>query len=294
MRKFVTSSLFLTLLLGSLNASADLYFFSYTFDGIVPTGSGTAGRPGTVITGIVDGDLQGDEDTIAINSLKSATLSGFDYDRSSSIGIRGHVPGSRAKISLSGNTLDIWVCVNGFTIQTNNGGDCSFGQEGGFLINNVAGDLGLLNFPGLSGRPGVVQTIGWAGIPELDAIAGGRYREGDIPLNPNNWFAALVDGDGDGVSDDNDICPNSNLEESVVVLEFDTGVENIVFGETGCSTGDLVEGVIVDCTSAIANGKVSSCATHGFNSLKSIGVITGREKGALQSAIARSRGGKKK
>ncbi len=283
MKNYLKSSLALLLFVISLPAAAaELYFFSYTVDGVTPWSPDADSN--AEFTAIVDGSLQGDGDTIVINALLSASLSGIDYVIGDEVGIRGHVPGSPARISLSGETLDVWACVQGFSIETANGPDCPFGAEGGFLINNTAGDLGLVNFPGLSGNPDVEQTIFWSGIPEL----GASTREGDIPLNAANWTAVALDSDDDGTPDANDQCPVTILTSTVIVLGADSGVENYFFSASGCSTSDLVQDLVADC---LQGERLMSCTARGLNNLKSIAVITGREKGRLQSTIARSQGG---
>lgn len=157
-----------------LPVCADLWYFSYTFDASV---RGTAGNQ---LTGVVEGTLSGDGDTIAISSFESLSLGGFDYEITPTIGGRGHLPDSPPLISLSGETLDLWVCVQGFTgIFPGLGGDCPFGAEGGFLL---IGDY--------QGSPSgfFSPSLAWAGIPEL----GTSYRDGDRPLEPGNWFATRL------------------------------------------------------------------------------------------------------
>ncbi len=283
MRTILKASTLVIFLAGSLPAVADHFYFSYTFDGSTPFGSR---GPGTVLTAVVDGTLQADDDTITINKFISATLDGIAYDIGETTELRGYVPGSDASMSLSGDAIDMWVCADGFKVYTENGGDCAFGVYGGFLLNNTADDLALLNFAFLSGDTSLEQTLAWAGIPELTS----SFRAGDIPMNNSNWEAGLLDADGDGVSDDNDSCPVTTTAATVSILGVDSGVANFVFAETGCSVGDTVELVVSDCLDSAGATQFASCTTRGFNNLKDSGVITGREKGALQSAAAKSVG----
>lgn len=88
-------------------------------------------------------------------------------------------------MSLSGNTLDFWVCVQGFTGNGSGNpndpaNDCPFGAEGGFLVS----DFWPFSNPG-----GAI-----AGIPELSAIEpeGLGYRDVDIPHNLSNWSAEIA------------------------------------------------------------------------------------------------------
>lgn len=177
------------------DASTQLFSFTYIFDG---NARGTAGHE---LTAVVEGALLEDNDTIVLTNVVSASLSGIEYDITSDLAIRAANPSHAARMSLSGNTLDFWVCVQGFTF-TDNGGDCSFGLDGGFLISPY------LDFNSLdcitSDQQGDCITWAWAGIPEL----GGDYRDGDIPFSLANWSAREIraytpvnDLNADGKSD---------------------------------------------------------------------------------------------
>ena len=87
-------------------------------------------------------------------------------------------------MSLSGAKIDFWVCPQGFTDFPDGGGDCSFGDEGGFLFSD---DFEF-------NRENLVGPLGWAraGIPEIEQLSDGsnRYRDEDIPINIANWSAA--------------------------------------------------------------------------------------------------------
>ena len=178
------------------DSTAELFSFSYTFD------ANTRGTTGHVLEGIVEGFLMEDGDTIVISKFVSASLGGHDYEVTASAAVRAADPSDTPKMSLSGDELDFWVCVQGFTYTYDNGGgDCAFGPEGGFLISyyvdSNTGDC-------LDTSGGDCSVWAWAGIPEL----GDSYRDGDIPVNRNNWSATTYstsrirnDVDGDGKSD---------------------------------------------------------------------------------------------
>ncbi|GAA0856785.1 FG-GAP repeat domain-containing protein [Aliiglaciecola litoralis] len=159
------------------------YQFSYTFDG------NTRGEAGVVITGVVEGMLQPDNDTIDILAITKVSLAGYEYQISESIGIQAILPENTPRMSLSGAVLDFWVCVQGFSQTRNDGsGDCPFGTEGGFLFSQ-------------NGLDDITEPWALAGIPEL----GNSYRNSDLPLNIDNWNAKLVatqsDTNGDGNAD---------------------------------------------------------------------------------------------
>jgi hypothetical protein len=90
------------------------------------------------------------------------------------------------------------------------------------------------------------------------------------------WFP---DADLDGVADDSDDCPDSDLSATVVVGTCDSGVPNTVL-PSGCSISDLVS----QCAAGAGNhGHFVSCVAHTLNDLKKAGVISGAQKGAIQS-----------
>ncbi|MFT6438051.1 MAG: hypothetical protein ACJAVI_006136, partial [Candidatus Azotimanducaceae bacterium] len=160
-----------------MSVNAEIFKFSYLFDA---SSNGTAGH---VLTGVVDGTLQSDGDTIVINELLSASLAGFAYEMTPAIRIRANNSTDAPKMSISGSKLDFWVCVNGFSqVAADGGGDCPFGNEGGFLVSDVYEIDG--------------QAIGWAiaGIPQIEDLVNGnnRYRDIDIPINVSNWSAVSL------------------------------------------------------------------------------------------------------
>ena len=93
-----------------------------------------------------------------------------------------------------------------------------------------------------------------------------------------------TDGDGDGVPDDEDACPESILTETIVIDDCDSGVGNMLFDD-GCTMADL----IAECADNAKNhGGFVSCVAHLTNEWKQAGLITGKEKGAIQSCAAQA------
>lgn len=202
-RKFVLA---LVLALPSIAANAELYSFTYTFDGCP---GGTAGHE---LVAIVDGELQADRDTILINNFVTASLAGNPYNISSFIGIRAANFGDAARMSVSGNTLDFWVCVQGFTGENPNvgGGDCPFGAEGGFM---------LIDTPDVFGW--APDGVAHAGIPEL----GAGYRDSDRPINTANWQVEQL---------------------STVRLSFSYTFDAVPTGNPGDVLSGVVDGFLLD------------------------------------------------
>ena len=167
----------------------ETFKFAYTFD------ASQLGTPGHVLMGFVAGNLLPDGDTIVIQDFLSASLAANPYLFTEDAGIRAFDPLDTPKMSLSGAKIDFWVCPQGFTLTTNGAGDCSFGDEGGFLFSD---DFEF-------NRENLVGPLGWAraGIPEIEQLSDGsnRYRDEDIPINIANWSAAKAAA-GDFVAED--------------------------------------------------------------------------------------------
>ena len=91
------------------------------------------------------------------------------------------------------------------------------------------------------------------------------------------WFS-----DGDGVPDGSDECLGSDPSATVVIDGCDSGAPNHVFA-TGCRFSDAIEA----CAEAAGNhGGFTSCVTHQSNAWKKAGLISGAQKGAIQSCAA--------
>ena len=100
--------------------------------------------------------------------------------------------------------------------------------------------------------------------------------------------AVCPDSDGDGITDDLDACPLSDLSLTVVIGGCDSGVPNTLFAN-GCTIADL----IAHCAANASNhGQFVSCVAELTNTLKANGAITGKQKGAIQSCAAKSSIGK--
>ena len=92
----------------------------------------------------------------------------------------------------------------------------------------------------------------------------------------------VADSDGDGIPDNEDDCPHSDLSATVVIDGCHSGVTNTLF-PTGCTISDL----IAECAAGASDhGQFVSCVSGLTNSLKKSGTITGQQKGAIQSCAA--------
>ena len=92
------------------------------------------------------------------------------------------------------------------------------------------------------------------------------------------------DTDNDGVPDDaEDNCPESNLDETIIIGKCDSGVINQRF-EDGCTMSDLIAGCSIEARNHIKNIR---CVAHLTNEWKAEGLISGEQKGAIQRCAAK-------
>jgi len=104
--------------------------------------------------------------------------------------------------------------------------------------------------------------------------------EGLLVLSPT---PVVIDSDLDGIPDHLDSCPNSYLSETVILRDRDSGVSNYLMDD-GCTVTDQI---VAQCKDVVDNhGSFVSCVSAVLNELRDAGVITGRERGAIQSAAA--------
>lgn len=93
------------------------------------------------------------------------------------------------------------------------------------------------------------------------------------------------DTDGDGIPDSEDACVGSDLAATVIIGSNDTGVTNTLL-DNGCTIIDMINEIQLV---AERHGSLVSGVAHFLNAIVSDGTITGREKGKIQSAIAKSK-----
>lgn len=93
-----------------------------------------------------------------------------------------------------------------------------------------------------------------------------------------------IDSDGDGIFDSEDTCPDSYLSDTVVIDGCDSDVENVLFDD-GCTISDIV----MACADGARNhGQFIRQASKVTNGMRRYGVISGRDKGEIQSCAAQS------
>jgi hypothetical protein len=96
------------------------------------------------------------------------------------------------------------------------------------------------------------------------------------------WYP---DADGDLVNDEVDCDSSSDLRPTIVIGGIDTGVANTFF-TNGCTSADLIAGLEAGARN---HGGFVSGVAHLTNQWVQTGLITGQEKGKLQSTAAKSK-----
>lgn len=92
------------------------------------------------------------------------------------------------------------------------------------------------------------------------------------------------DADADGVADDEDCNPNSDTAATIVIAGIDTGVPNTLFSN-GCTMSDLLSQLK---SGAATHGDYVAAVAHLTNQWVAQGLISGAQKGAVESAAARN------
>lgn len=110
-----------------------------------------------------------------------------------------------------------------------------------------------------------------------------NYNYGDCNYNLE------IDADGDGVPDNEDLMPNSNMEETVVIENCDSSVENIALGE-GYMLSDKIDEL--EAGDYKNHGQYVKATAHYLNSLVEEGVITYEEKDMIMNCAGSSSIGK--
>jgi PA domain len=99
-------------------------------------------------------------------------------------------------------------------------------------------------------------------------------------LTDVGWYP---DADGDLVPDAQDCNAHSDRRPTIVIGSIDTGVPNVLFA-SGCTSSDLIARLNVPGAN---HGSFVSAVAELTNQWVAEGILTGRQKGALQSAAAR-------
>jgi hypothetical protein len=177
-------------------------------------------------------------------------------------------------------------------------------QLGGGVTANLGLDLTIRAGADAQGRARVFAPFPVAGgssISHYDSIARRNLLmepaiNGDLThkvKSPDDLTFELLrdvgwtfpDADADGVADDEDCNPNSDTSPTIVLCDINSGVPNTLFAN-GCTMADLIAQL---AESARNHGAFTSAVARLTNQWVVDGLITGQQKGAIESAAARCR-----
>jgi thrombospondin type 3 repeat protein len=130
-----------------------------------------------------------------------------------------------------------------------------------------------------------LDADGQGDVCDSDIDGDGFDNETDaFPTDPTEW----ADTDSDGFGDNSDPFPNSDTSATIIVAGNDSGVSNRSFGD-GSFMADHVGACGVDAKN---HGQFVSCVSALAEAWKDAGLLSGKDKGAIVSAAARSDVGK--
>jgi len=125
-----------------------------------------------------------------------------------------------------------------------------------------------------------LTTTGWYTVAVFDVLGsyGGTYTY-DLVLT-----GIACDSDDDGVNDDVDPFPNSDMQANIVIDGCNSGITNAYLGN-----GTYMMDKVLECKDNAANhDEFVSCLAGLTNTWKSAGLITGAQKGSIQSCGGQS------
>jgi hypothetical protein len=109
-------------------------------------------------------------------------------------------------------------------------------------------------------------------------IGSGGWREVSVAnLTP-------PDSDGDGVPDDVDECPDSDLRPTVIIGGLDSGAPNLLFA-SGCTLSDLIRNIALQSRN---RGGFVSAVTGLTNELRRLGFLTPQQAASIVNTAARA------
>ncbi|HBL28899.1 MAG TPA: peptidase [Acidobacteria bacterium] len=176
--------------------------------------------------------------------------------------------GNRIKTALAGGPVVVTLGID----KTQRAGADRLGRALIYATNPVISGSSISHF----------DTIAFPNLLMEPAINADLTHGLDLTLTQMTdigWFS-----DGDGVPDGRDFCIGSDPSATVVIDGCNSGVANsLVSG--GCKISDLIE----SCADGASNhGQFVSCVSAVTNGLKKAGVISGAQKGAIQSCAAQA------
>lgn len=130
--------------------------------------------------------------------------------------------------------------------------------------------------------PRAYHAMAYDSQREMTVLFGGF---GVVGTMDDTWeLVAFCDEDGDGIEDDQDACAESDLHETVLIADCDSGVANHVLDD-GCTMMDR----IAECEAAARNhGAFVTCVSDWVKQWSDEGVIDANEKGDIVHCAAQA------
>lgn len=134
----------------------------------------------------------------------------------------------------------------------------------------------------------ITMTVSASGMKSIEFTANPFSLFGSVSYD--NFTIAfekeIIDLDKDGIADDVDACKGSDMRLSVIIDGCDTGVSNVTWYNTGCTTSDYVTAC---AKNAINHGRFGQCVKDFTQSLQDNGFLNDETKGNLQSCAAQAK-----
>ena len=215
-------------------------------------------------------------------------------------------PPSIVEFSFSPDTVDVSTGDQAITVTARITDDLSGFSSGGFWFHSASGQpagvqMSSSNRITGNAQDGIYQTsmvipqLSENGVWHFTSAVINDQLSNQINFGEQDFIAmgfpttftvisTIDDTDGDGIPDDEDACPNSDLSETVIIDSWDTGVVNVLLVD-GCTISDL----IAECADeADSHGEFVSAVSHTTNTLKEEGIISGKDKGKIQKGAAKA------
>lgn len=164
------------------------------------------------------------------------------------------------------------------------GSDYTDSGQFAFLWTEESGTVAINDFLSANG----VEPLGWKLTEAVGISADGACIVGNgfNPAGrPEAWLVRIVvnlDSDGDGINDDIDAFPNSDVSPTLVLGGQNTDVPNLVFPD-GSTMADQISMIALQSSN---HGGFSSEVSHLTNDWAKSGLITKQDKGTIQKAVA--------
>jgi hypothetical protein len=181
--------------------------------------------------------------------------------------------GAAVKAALGSGTVRVTL---GLDLSILAGTDRVQGKMMVAALNPVVGGSSISHYEAVASRNQLMEP---AINPDLTSSVQ-PSEDLTLPLMTDiGWFS-----DQDGVPDGADSCLGSSPSPTVIIDGCNSNVPNTLF-TNGCKISDQ----IAACAAGASNhGGFVSCVSHTTNALKKAGVISGAQKGAIQSCAAQA------